>query len=126
VIYEPELNVACRPLTKNDGPHIGSKCKPVASAKPSAGNDRRGAPLQKSLDELTLFVEDQEKDARCGILVLDHRGKHFRHGGGANLPENYHKALDFISIDPPYFDACGEAAHLAMPVIVPDIAAETR
>lgn len=85
-----------------------------------------GAPLQKSLDELTLFVEDQEKDARCGILVLDHRRKHFRRGGGASLPESYHKALDFISIHPPYFDACGEAAHLAMPVIVPDIAEETR
>ncbi|HJU19414.1 MAG TPA: PAS domain S-box protein [Stellaceae bacterium] len=87
----------------------------------------RGAPLAATLAELTRFIESQEEGLRCGILILDEDGRHFRRSIGPNLPEAYHQALaDGTPIAPPHRGPCGQAAHRREAVVVPDIAADCR
>lgn len=85
-----------------------------------------GAPLMETLQALTRVIEAQEEGLRCGILIVTDDGRHFRRGVGPNLPEIYHQTLDGVPISPPYLGACGEAADQGMPIIVPDIASDTR
>lgn len=85
-----------------------------------------GAPLADTLAELTLLIEAREPGMRCGILIVTDDGAHFRRGAGPSLPEIYHDTLDGVPITPPYLGACGEAAHLGTPIVVPDVANDTR
>jgi PAS domain S-box-containing protein len=84
------------------------------------------APLADTLAELMRFIEAQEEGLRCGILTVSEDGGHFQRGYGPSLPEAYHKALEGVPIRPPYLGPCGEAAHRGKPVVVSDVAADTR
>lgn len=85
-----------------------------------------GRPLLETLDALMLFLEAQEPELRCGILLVDEDGAHFRRGSGPSLPERYHAALDGVPITPPFLGSCGEAAHRGAVVVCQDLETETR
>jgi GAF domain-containing protein len=85
-----------------------------------------GAPLNETLTALTQFIEAQEDDLRCSILIVDDDGERFRRSAGPSLPESFHQALDGALVTSPYLGSCGEAAYHGRPVVVKDVATEQR
>lgn len=86
----------------------------------------KGAPLDDILAELIRYVEAQESGVRCGLLVVDEDGRHFRRSSGPSLPGHYHRALEGVPVTPPYLGPCGKAVHRNCAVVVPDIANDPR
>src|SRR5438045_4924214 len=78
------------------------------------------APLADILTRIVLLMEAQSDGLRCSILLLDHDGKHVRHGAAPNLPEAYIKAVDGAPIGPRN-GSCGTAIYLRKPVVVKDV-----
>jgi PAS domain S-box-containing protein len=88
-----------------------------------------GAPLAAILDELILFIEAQESGLRCGLLMVSDDGLHLCPGRGPSLPaylQALHQAIDGVPITPPYHGVWGQVVDQGNPVLVPDIATETR
>lgn len=82
------------------------------------------SPLEQTLGELIGIVESTSKTGVLGsILLLDHDGKHLRHGSAPSLPETYCAAIDGAEIGP-CAGSCGTAAYTAEPVFVCDIASD--
>ncbi|WP_447964907.1 PAS domain S-box protein [Nitrospira sp. Ecomares 2.1] len=77
--------------------------------------------LSDILDNLCLESERHlGSDVLTAILLLDEDGCHLRHGAGPSVAESYKKAIDGVAIGPEV-GACGAAAYLKEPVIIPDI-----
>ncbi|MDB5764441.1 MAG: hypothetical protein JWQ21_3436 [Herminiimonas sp.] len=84
-----------------------------------------GAELEETLAAINRLIEDASEDALCSVLVLNDEGTQFAWGAGTSLPEICRHEILAESIGP---DAgfCGTAAHRKEPVIVSDIAADSR
>src|SRR6266545_4149373 len=78
------------------------------------------APLADVLTSLVLLMEGQAEGLRCSILLLNHDGKHVRHGAAPNLPEAYVKAVNGAPIGPRN-GSCGTAMYRRRPVVVTDV-----
>jgi len=78
------------------------------------------APLGDVLTSLVLLMEGQAEGLRCSILLLNHDGKHVRHGAAPNLPEAYVKAVNGAPIGPRN-GSCGTAMYRRRPVVVTDV-----
>ncbi len=80
-----------------------------------------GHPLAAILEDIVRMIERQAEDMACSILLLDQDGCTIRTGAAPNLPEEYVRMLDGLSIGP-NAGSCGAAAHRRERVIVEDIA----
>ena len=77
--------------------------------------------LPSILENLCLRVENHfGSSVLAAILLLDEDGCHLRHGAGPSVPERYRQAIDGLAIGPEV-GACGAAAYLKEPVIIPNI-----
>ncbi|MBU0588697.1 MAG: EAL domain-containing protein [Gammaproteobacteria bacterium] len=85
----------------------------------------QGAPLAATLDVLLRFLERQNPDMLCSLLLLDPDGIHVRHGAGPSLPQAFIDAIDGQPIGP-NAGSCGTAAYLGESVMVEDIATDPR
>jgi len=85
----------------------------------------RGDSRALILDDLCRLVEELASSSLSSILLLDPNGKQLRHGAAPSLPPSYTKAIDGIVIGPSV-GSCGTAAYCKKPVIVSDIATDTR
>src|SRR6476619_5341768 len=81
------------------------------------------APLQGTLDELVLHVEDQIPGAIGSLLLMEPDGRRLRYVAGHGLPTSYHAQIDGVevAIDT---GSCGTAAYRCQPVFVSDIATD--
>jgi PAS domain S-box-containing protein len=79
----------------------------------------RGEPLQRTLEELCLLVEEQSPGAVCSILLVDREGKRLRHGAAPHLPATYAGFLENRPIGPDE-GPCAVAAYRRETVIVSD------
>jgi signal transduction histidine kinase len=82
-----------------------------------------GAALTDVLHTICLFVEERAPGMLCSVLLLE--GDRLRHGAAPSLPEPYCAAVDGTVIGPDV-GSCGSAAYRRVPVIVDDIATDTR
>lgn len=113
---------------------------PLEGTAPSSGRDLRaaallagqnqaleliaqGAPLNEVLSFLTRFIESQEDDLYCSVLVLD--GEQLRLGAAPRLPEAYNRAVDGVRIGPAV-GSCGTAAYTGRRVVSVDLAHDPR
>lgn len=79
-----------------------------------------GAPLEKSLRHLALFIESQSPGVLCSVLLMDEDSLHLRHGVGPSLPEDFTAAIDGMEIGEKA-GACGTAAFRGEVVVVEDV-----
>ena len=83
----------------------------------------RGESLHQVLDTLLRVIQLQCPGMLASILLLDSDGSHVRHGAAPDLPEDYVRAIDGLSIGP-RAGSCGTAAFTRKPVVVGDIATD--
>ncbi len=83
----------------------------------------KGDPLAETLNTLLKLIEQQSRDVRGSILLLDKDGQHLRHGAAPSLPETYNAAVNGIPIGP-NVGSCGTAVYRREQVIVTDIASD--
>ena len=83
----------------------------------------RGESLHQVLDTLLRIIQVQCPGMLASILLLDADGTHVRHGAAPDLPEDYVRAVDGLSIGP-QAGSCGTAAFTRKPVVVGDIATD--
>lgn len=83
----------------------------------------KGAPLAETLNTLLELIEQQSRDVRGSILLLDKDGQHLLHGAAPSLPETYNAAVNGIPIGP-NIGSCGTAVYRREQVIVTDIASD--
>lgn len=83
----------------------------------------KSAPLEETLKVLIEIIEQQSKDVKGSILLLDKDGKHLRVGSAPSLPEDYNTAVNGVEIGP-NVGSCGTAVYRGQPVIVTDIATD--
>ena len=81
----------------------------------------KGAPLAETLNTLLELIEQQSRDVRGSILLLDKDGEHLLHGAAPSLPESYNAAVNGVAIGP-NIGSCGTAVYRREQVIVTDIA----
>jgi PAS domain S-box-containing protein len=121
-----------RPLRDANGELLGGVivCRDITQIKEEeffrAGQSRvlemiaADAPQADVLTNLVLLMESQAEGLRCSILLLNHDGKHVRHGAAPNLPAAYVKAVDGAAIGPRN-GSCGTAMYTRRPVVVTDV-----
>ncbi|MEG4497930.1 PAS domain S-box protein [Microcoleus sp. F10-C6] len=83
----------------------------------------KSAPLEDTLTALIKVIEQQYKNVRGSILLLDKDGKHLLHEVAPSLPESYNTAIHGIAIGP-NVGSCGTAVYRREQVIVTDIASD--
>ena len=83
----------------------------------------RGESLHQVLDTLLRIIQLQCPGMLASILLLDPDGIHVRHGAAPDLPEDYVRAIDGLTIGP-QAGSCGTAAFTRKAVIVGDIATD--
>ncbi|PSJ16137.1 PAS domain S-box protein [Nitrosomonas supralitoralis] len=87
---------------------------------------RSGEPLENILNVLILAVEDQAgHKLTASILIMDEDGDHLHHGAAPHLPGTYISAIDGLKIGD-NIGSCGTAAYKKEPVIVEDIATDSK
>ncbi|HET9652487.1 MAG TPA: GAF domain-containing protein, partial [Usitatibacter sp.] len=80
-----------------------------------------GSALPAVLEQIVLWIERQSASGmRCSILLLDESGTQLRHGAAPNLPNEYNRAIDGITIGPDT-GSCGTAALERRVVVVEDV-----
>lgn len=79
-----------------------------------------GASLDETLNTLILSLEEEDRDMRCSILLLDADGRRLHTGAAPHLPEFYNEAIDGLEIGDGV-GSCGTAAFKRKRVIVDDI-----
>lgn len=79
-----------------------------------------GSPLEKTLDALLRFLEQEAPDMLCSVLLVDPDGGHLRHGAAPSLPAEYCRAIDGYPVGPSA-GSCGTAAYRREQVVVSDI-----
>ena len=77
-------------------------------------------PLKEILSAIVAYVEDQNSEMACSILLVDEENQCLRHGASISLPESYNDAIEGIEIGPSV-GSCGTAAFTGKRVIVEDI-----
>ncbi len=80
-----------------------------------------GASLYETLDAIIGVFEEVSQASICSILLLSESDQTLHHGSALNLPEEYVRAIDGVSIGPSV-GSCGTAAYTKKIVIVEDIA----
>ena len=83
----------------------------------------RGESLHQVLDTLLRVIQLQSSGMLASILLLDPDGIHVRHGAAPDLPEEYVRAVDGLTIGP-QAGSCGTAAFTRKAVVVGDIATD--
>jgi len=84
----------------------------------------KGADLKATVDRLCREIETLVPDLVCSVLIVDRDG--IIHPLAApSLPDTYSAAFDGLMIGPD-LGSCGSAAYLRKPVIVTDIATDSR
>jgi PAS domain S-box-containing protein len=83
----------------------------------------KSAPLEDTLTALIKVIEQQYKNVRGSILLLDKDGKYLLHEVAPSLPESYNTAIHGIAIGP-NVGSCGTAVYRREEVIVTDIASD--
>lgn len=82
-----------------------------------------GEPLQDILNTLVTSLERLWSDAVCSVLLLGGNGRTLRLAAAPNLPEDFKKTLDGVSIGP-HGGVCGMAAFRRQCVIISDVATD--
>ncbi|HWA38801.1 MAG TPA: EAL domain-containing protein [Burkholderiales bacterium] len=82
-----------------------------------------GAPLDTTLERLTLLVEREFRDLACSILLLDESGTRIRNAAAPSLPAAFNRAIEGETIGP-RAGSCGTAAWRKELVVVRDIATD--
>jgi diguanylate cyclase (GGDEF)-like protein/PAS domain S-box-containing protein len=82
-----------------------------------------GAPLDTTLETITLLVEREFRDMACSILLLDETGTRMRNAAAPSLPAAFNRAIEGEKIGP-QAGSCGTAAWRKELVIVRDIATD--
>jgi diguanylate cyclase (GGDEF)-like protein/PAS domain S-box-containing protein len=77
------------------------------------------------LETICRRLEQHLHGGIAAIQVLDDTGRFLRHGAAPHLPPAYMNAIDGLEIGPGV-GSCGAAAYLGGPVIVEDIATDSR
>ena len=80
----------------------------------------KGKSLSDTLDFIVEYIEDQNRDHLCSILLLDRDGKRLHHGSGPSLPDFYNEAIDGLEIGDGV-GSCGTSAHNKALVVVEDV-----
>lgn len=83
----------------------------------------RGESLQQVLDTMLRIIQLQCSGMLASILLLEPDGIHIRHGAAPDLPEEYVRAIDGLTIGP-QAGSCGTAAYTRKAVVVADIATD--
>jgi len=84
----------------------------------------KGADLKATIDRLCQEIETLVPDLVCSVLTVDRDG--ILHPLAApSLPDTYAAAFDGLMIGPE-LGSCGSAAYLRKPVVVADIARDSR
>ncbi|MGZ4688331.1 MAG: PAS domain S-box protein [Acidimicrobiia bacterium] len=84
-----------------------------------------GAPLTETLTTICSVVEGQLPDALCSVMLVDDGEEVLRLGAAPSLPIDYARAVDRVPIGP-VAGSCGTAAHFGTPIVVEDIASDSR
>lgn len=128
------IDILCQPLPPGDGAPLAIFVQGNEVSLDKASEALRYAhskvlelaigdsPLEQTLSELIRIVESTSRTGVLGsILLLDHDGRHLRHGAAPSLPRAYMQAIDGAEIGP-CAGSCGTAAYTGAPVFVSDIA----
>ncbi|MGA5565606.1 SpoIIE family protein phosphatase [Streptomyces platensis] len=83
------------------------------------------APLGETLTRMARAIEELSPELIVSVLLTDPDGTHLLHGTGPSLPAFYNDAIDGVAIGPDV-GSCGTSAYLREPVIVTDIATDSR
>ncbi|MGA5267563.1 SpoIIE family protein phosphatase [Streptomyces lydicamycinicus] len=83
------------------------------------------APLGEILTGMARAIEELSPELIVSVLLADPDGTHLLHGTGPSLPAFYNDAIDGVAIGPDV-GSCGTSAYLREPVIVTDIATDSR
>lgn len=83
----------------------------------------QGEPLPQWLDRLCRAYERLYPPGLCSVLLLE--GQRLRHAAAPSLPAAYCRAVDGVRIGP-QVGSCGTAAYTGEPVLVADIAQDSR
>jgi signal transduction histidine kinase len=81
----------------------------------------RGAPLERTLEDIVHLIEAQASAMRCSIVLLDKEAGVLTCIVAPTLPPPYSQSLIGLKIGP-HAGSCGAAAYLGERVIVSDIA----
>ena len=77
-------------------------------------------PMQKLLETIIYFVEEQCIGIKCSILLVDEPTQTLKNGAAPTLPEDYNNFVEGISIASGN-GSCPTACALGKPVIVTDV-----
>ncbi|MBE9094010.1 PAS domain S-box protein [Tychonema sp. LEGE 07203] len=83
----------------------------------------KSAPLGDTLSTLIETLEQQFRDVRGSILLLDKDGQHLLHAAAPSLPDSYNAAVNGTTVGPDV-GSCGAAVYRREQVIVTDIASD--
>jgi PAS domain S-box-containing protein len=79
--------------------------------------------LEKILNVLCLFIEEQRSGTLASVLLLNPDGVHLCFAAGPGIPNEWKQQMESMPIGP-CAGSCGTAAYTGSPVIVSDIAAD--
>ena len=82
-----------------------------------------GASLERTFQAVVRMIQEQSTGTIASVLVLDQDGLHLRHGAAPDLPAEYNRAIDGVTIGP-CVGSCGTAAFHGRRVIVSNIATD--
>jgi PAS domain S-box-containing protein len=82
-----------------------------------------GGNLQDLLAASVRRIEQHAPDMVCSVLLVSSDGTHLCHGAAPNLPDDFNKAVDGLTIGPSA-GSCGTAAYRMERVVVLDIASD--
>jgi diguanylate cyclase (GGDEF)-like protein len=86
----------------------------------------KGASLHEVLDTLTRAIEQLSPESHCTIMLLDEEHRRYLSlASGPSLPPAYLQALNHLEIGPEV-GACGSAAFRNEPIVIDNIAADSR
>lgn len=131
------VDFVCAPMLGNDGSVAGavlsfSDASGRIAAEQVRGTELRtlelvasGAPLDRILDEIARGLELMFPDSTAAIMLLEADGQHLRTANAPSLPAAYTEMVDGMVIGPEA-GSCGTAIHLRRPVVVADIATDSR
>ncbi len=85
----------------------------------------KGVGIEISMSRLALVLESLFAPAICSISLIDSLGKDLRLIAAPSLPEAYKRAIESVAIAP-QAGPCAAAAQRREPVVIPDLAADSR
>lgn len=85
----------------------------------------RGASLTAVLERIATSAEEEDREVRCSILLLDATGRRLLTGAAPSLPAFYSAAVNGMEIGPEA-GSCGSAAYRRELVVVEDVQTHPR